>query len=74
MSTKHDGMISAALQIIFGVAGVLSVIVALFGLHHQDSLIFVLCRRLRNDRVESTPPYCHTIYVFTKHGSNIRNG
>ncbi|EUC33632.1 hypothetical protein COCCADRAFT_46536, partial [Bipolaris zeicola 26-R-13] len=54
MSTKHDGMISAALQIIFGVAGVLSVIVALFGLHHQDSLIFVLCRRLRNDRVETT--------------------
>ncbi|XP_014560792.1 hypothetical protein COCVIDRAFT_60249, partial [Bipolaris victoriae FI3] len=54
MSTKHADTISAALQIIFGVAGILSVVVALFSLHHRDSLIFVLCRRLRNDRVETT--------------------
>lgn len=36
---------SVALQIMFGIAGIFSVAVALFGLHYRDSLGFVLYRR-----------------------------
>lgn len=74
MSKEHDSAINATLQIIFGVASILSMIVALLGLYHQDALVFVLYRRLRNDRTESMAPYyCHIIYVFTKCGSCIWN-
>ncbi|EUC43061.1 hypothetical protein COCMIDRAFT_48734, partial [Bipolaris oryzae ATCC 44560] len=52
MSNKHDSEINATLQIIFGAAGILSVIVALLGLHHQDALVFVLYRRLRYSRAQ----------------------
>lgn len=47
ISSNHDNTISATLQILFGITGIFSVIVGVFGLHHRDSLVFVLYRRLR---------------------------
>ncbi|KAF2035390.1 hypothetical protein EK21DRAFT_84461 [Setomelanomma holmii] len=38
------------LQILFGIIGVLSVVVTIAGLHYHDSLIFVLLRRYRRSR------------------------
>ncbi|EMD96427.1 hypothetical protein COCC4DRAFT_75351 [Bipolaris maydis ATCC 48331] len=53
MSNEHDDTINATLQIIFGAAGIFSVVIALLGLHHQDALVFVLYRRLRYSRAEA---------------------
>ena len=54
MSGTSEGPISVALQILFGVAGILGVAVALFGLHYRDSLGLVLYRRLRSRPIECT--------------------
>ena len=52
MTGTSEGPTSVALQILFGVAGIFSVAVALFGLHYRDSLGLVLYRRLRSRPTE----------------------
>jgi hypothetical protein len=65
MSTSAE----LALQISFGTFGVLSTIGTLAGLHHRDSLIFVLLRRLRTPRVHGTfAPYSHYILDCISYG------
>jgi len=54
MPSNSEGPTSVALQILFGVAGIFSVAVAVFGLHHRDSFGCVLYRRLRSRPTERT--------------------
>lgn len=53
MSTSKDST-NIALQTCFGIAGILSLIIALLGLHYKDSLGCVLCRRLRGRQAPGT--------------------
>ncbi|KAH7085042.1 hypothetical protein BKA63DRAFT_485037 [Paraphoma chrysanthemicola] len=48
MSTTSKS--SDLLQVLFGIIGIVSILVALAGLHHRDSLACVLLRRVRRFR------------------------
>jgi len=52
MASPNDSTVNISLQILFGIAAIFSVIVALFGLHYRDSLGFVLYRQFRNRSLE----------------------
>jgi len=56
MSSSNSGVVDAALQILFGVAAIFGVAVALFGLHYRDSLGFVLYRRFTHRSTERMLP------------------
>jgi len=54
MASPNESTVNISLQILFGIAAIFSVVVALFGLHHRDSIGFVLYRRLRSRHTECT--------------------
>jgi hypothetical protein len=63
MSNDQDNTINATLQILFGITGIFSVVVGLFGLHHRDALVFVLYRRIRSHRTTGTLLVLTRIYI-----------
>jgi hypothetical protein len=57
MSSASKDSTNAALQVCFGVIGIVGVVITLAGLHYTDSLGCILCKRMRRKNKASGETY-----------------